>query len=172
MISRTWLAVGVGTLIFAMSMWFGLLAATGSGLVAFVIVAVGLVLASYSIAGFSQAPEPMDVGFRASMYALGVGGILLVIAGVSGSELSLVLTPLIAVGVAGAFAMAPVGIRSRILARLAALLPVCLVAGFIYQVDPIIFGVFMPLIPLIGLGFADRFYDRGVEVLDEVPPNS
>ncbi len=172
MIARTWLAVGVGTLIFAMSMWFAFLAAAGSGLVAFVIVAIGLVLASYAIAGFSQAPDPMDVGFRASLLALGVGGILLAIAGGSGSELSLVLTPLIAVGVGGAFAMAPIGIRSRILARLAALIPVCLVAGFIFTVDPIIFGVFMPLIPLISLGFADRFYDRGVEVLEEDLPNA
>lgn len=172
MIARTWLAVGVGTLIFAMSMWFGLLAAAGSGLVAVVIVAVGLVVAAYAIAGFSQVSGPVGVGFRASLYGLGVGGVLLVIVGVSGSELVLVLTPLIAVGVAGTFAMAPVGIRSRTLARLAALIPVSLVAGFIYQADPIVFGFFMPLIPLISLGFADRLCDRGVEVLDEVPPNA
>jgi len=166
-IARTWLAVWVGTLIFAMSMWFAFLAAAGSALVAFVIVAIGVVLATFSIAGFSQAPEPLDVGSRASMYALGVGGILLVIAGVSGSELLLVLTPLVAVGVGGAFALSPVGIRSRVLARLAAVIPVCLVAGFIFTVDSIVFGVFMPLIPLISMGFADRLADGGVEGTDE-----
>jgi len=154
-----------------MSMWFAFLAAAGSGLVAVVIVGVGLVLATFSIAGFSQVPRPLDVGFRASTYALGVGGILLVIADASDSELLLVLTPLTAIGVAGTFAMAPVGIRSRMLVRLAALIPVGVIAGFIYTVDPIIFGVFMPLTPLIFLGFTDRFFDSGVEVLEENSSN-
>lgn len=158
MITRTWLAVGVGTLISAMSTWFGFLAGVDSVAVAVLIVAVGLVLACCSVAAFSQVPEPLRVGLRSAMYGLGVGGVMLVLARLADSGLMLMLAPLVSTGVGGAFALAPVGDKPRTLARLAAMIPVTLLAGVVHGADPLVFGIFMPLTPLISVGFAERLF--------------
>jgi len=162
-IARTWLAVGVGTLIFAMSTWFGFLAGVDSVVVAVLIVAVGVVLACCSVAAFSQAPEPLRVGLRSAMYGLGVGGVMLVLAWVADSGVLVMLAPLVAMGVGGAFGLAPVGDKTRTLARLAAVIPVTLLGGVVHGADPLVFGIFMPLTPLISVGFADRLCDGGGE---------
>ncbi|MEZ5175675.1 MAG: hypothetical protein R2823_05670 [Acidimicrobiia bacterium] len=172
MTRNSWLGILVGTLIFTLAMWFALLSITTAEVVGVGILGIGIALASYAVAGFSGVDDPLDVGFRASMYALVVGGVLLVVYQTADSELFLVLAPLVAIGVGGANALAPVASSSRRLVRLLGIIPVCLVAGFVYKVDPLVYGVFLPLTPLVGIGFADRLYDRGVEVLEGEPPNN
>ena len=160
----------VGTLVFAVSMWFSLVAITRSDLVGVLILAAGLVLATYAVAGFSGAETPFDVGFRSAIYALVVGGAMLIVAETTSSEQFLVLTPLVAVAVGGSEALAPVGNRARFLTRVTSLVPVCLIGWLVFWVDPVVYGVVMPLIPLVGVGLADRGFLRATEVLAEEPP--
>jgi hypothetical protein len=170
MISRSWLALFVGSLVFTLSMWFALVAITGSEVVGAMILAVGLVLAVYAVAGFSGAEGPFDVGFKSSIYALVVGGVMLVASEATSNEQFLVLTPLVAVVVGGAQALAPVGNRARFLTRVTSLVPISLIAWLVFWVDPVVFAVVIPPIALVGVGLADRVYLRAKEVLAEEPP--
>lgn len=151
-------------------MWFGLLAAIGAETVGIGILGVGLALTMYVVAGFSEAASPFDVGFKAAMISLIVGGLMLFVYGESGSENLFVLSPLIAVIVGASFALNPTDERGRRLARLAAMIPVGVVGGFVYSVDPLIYGLFLPLIPLAAVGLADNFYERGKRVVAEEHP--
>lgn len=172
MISRSWLALFVGTLVFAVSMWFALVAIAQSEVVGVLILAVGLVLTAYAVAGFSEAEMPFDAGFRAAMYALLVGGAMLAIAEGTGSEQFLILAPFVGIVVGVSQALAPVGETTRFVARIVALIPVCLVVWLIFWVDPVVYGVVAPLIPLVAVGLADRTFERAREVLAEKPPGA
>lgn len=168
--TRSSFSLLVGTLVFAISMWFGLLAVIASETIGIAILGVGLVMTMYIVAGFSGAPEPLDVGFRAALIALAVGGVMFIIYEITGTDQFLILSPLVA-GIAGvAHALNPVDQRARRLVRLAAIVPVGLVGGFIYSVDPLIYGVILPLVPLAVVGIAENFFDRGQRVIAEDPP--
>jgi len=171
-ISRKALSLFVGSLVFAVSMWFGLLAVIAAEAVGVVILAVGIVMTMYIVAGFSEVPEPFDVGFKAALFALLVGGLMLVVYQVTDSESFLILSPLVSVIVGCAYALNPVDERGRRLARLAAIIPVGLVGGFVYSVDPVIYGVILPLVPLGAVGVAESFFERGQTVLAEEPPDA
>lgn len=159
-------------MVFAVSMWFGLLAVLGSDVVGMVVLGMGLAMTMYVVAGFSEAPDPLDVGFRAALVALITGGAMFVVYEATDSESFLVLGPLVAVIIGAAFALNPVGSRSRTLARLAAIVPVTLVGGFVYTVDPLIYGVLLPLTPLAAVGFAEYLYERGQQIVAEDPTES
>lgn len=172
MISRSSFSLLVGTLVFAISMWFGLLAIIASETIGIVILGVGLVMTMYIVAGFSEAPAPFDVGFRAALIALGVAGVMFIVYEITSTDQFLILSPLVA-GIAGvAHALNPVDQRSRRLFRLAAIVPVGLVGGFVYSIDPLIFGVILPLVPLPVVGIAENFFERGQRVIAEEPPGA
>jgi hypothetical protein len=168
--TRTTFSLLVGTLVFAISMWFGLLAVLASEAIGIAILGIGLAMTMYIVAGFSEAPEPLDVGFRAALIALGVGGVMFVTSEITESEQFLVLSPLVAAIAGVSFALNPVDKRGRRLARMAAVIPVGIVGGFVYTVDPLIYGVILPLVPLAAVGLAENFYDRGERVIAEDPP--
>jgi len=162
-----WLAISVGTMIVAMAFWFMILAATSSQIVGVLIFGVGLAFAMYSVAGFSGAEDPMGTGFAAAITALATAAVLALFAQTVGLQAVLVLSPVAAIGIGGARALAPTGDKSRNLARLAATAAAVAAMYLVYTVDITAYGLIAPLIALPALGLADRFYDRGREVVAE-----
>lgn len=167
MTQSRWLAISVGTMIVAMAFWFMILAATSSQIVGLLIFGVGLSFAMYSVAGFSGAEDPMGTGFAAAIMALATAAVLAIFAQTVGLQAVLVLSPVAAIGIGGARALAPTGDKSRNLARLAATAAAVLAMYLVYTVDITAYGLIAPLVALPALGLADRFYDRGREVVSE-----
>ena len=164
-----WPAIGVGTLVLVITMWFGLLTARTAPVTAVAMIAVGLVFAMYAVAGFSRVPDPMQVGFRASLYALVTGiGLLLAYQG-TGNASFVIVAPIASAGVGGSFALVPIGDRSRGLARQGGAIVAAVLMSYVFQVDEVIYALIAPLVPLPVLGIADRFVDRGRDIIAEEP---
>jgi hypothetical protein len=168
-----WLGISVGTLIVAMATWFGVLAvrsdtdARSNLILGLLIFGVGLAFAMYSVAGFSRADDPMETGFIAAIFALVTATALAIFAQAVGVGAVLILSPVVAIGIGGARALAPTRDKSRNLARLAATAVVVLVMYFVSTVEISAYWLIAPLVPLPALGIADRLYDRGREVVEE-----
>jgi hypothetical protein len=161
----TWLAVGVGTLIWAIALWFGFLALSTARTVALVIIASGLVFGQYAIAGFSGAPDVTGTGFRASLIALGVGISMLAAYELTGTDAFAVASPVAAMGIGAAFALQPVDPVPRVLARIAVVAAASAVMVLVYGVDPTVYGLVAPLVSLPVLPPADHLYERGAEIV-------
>jgi hypothetical protein len=165
--SRKWQAIGVGTLVLALTMWFGFLSARTSPIVATSLIAVGLVLAMYAVAGFSRVEDPFTTGFKAALFALITGVGLLIAYMVSGNASFVIAAPVTSAGVGGSFALVPVGERGRGTVRQAAAILVALAMTYLFRVDDVIYALVSPLVALPAIGIADRFYDRGKDVVAE-----
>jgi hypothetical protein len=162
-----WLGISVGTLIVALAFWFMILASTSSLMTGLLIFGVGLAFSMYSVAGFSRAQDPMGTGFMAAIIALGTGAVLAVFAQAVDIGAVLALAPVVAIGVGGTRALAPTGDKSRNLARMVATAIVVAVLFFVFTVEITTYALVAPLVPLPVLGLADRFYDRGTEIVEE-----
>ena len=162
-----WLAIIVGTLVVAIAFWFAILTIPSNPIVGLLIFGAGLAFAMYSVAGFSRADDPFGTGFMAAITALGTAIALAIFAQALGMRGVLAVAPVAAIGIGGSRALAPTGDKSRNLARLAATAIAVAVAFFVFTVEITAYGLVAPLLPLPALGLADRFYDRGREVVAE-----
>lgn len=164
-----WQAIGVGTLVLALTMWFGFLAAKSSPIVATALIGVGLALAMYAVAGFSRVTDPFTTGFKSALFALITGIGLLVAYQVTGNASFVIAAPVASAGIGGSFALVPVGQRGMGTVRQGAAILAALVMTYLFRVDDVIYGLVSPLVALPAIGIADRFYDRGKDVVDEDP---
>jgi len=162
-----WLAIGVGTLIVALSFWFAILTVPSNTIVGLTIFGAGLAFAMYSVAGFSGADDLMQTGFTAAITALVAAGALAIFAQALDLREILALSPVAAIGVGGARALAPTGDKSRNLVRLLSTATVLAAMYFVFTVDITAYGLMAPLFALPALGIADRFYDRGRDIVAE-----
>ena len=161
------IAISVGTLVAALAFWFSILAIPRGPVVGVLILGAGLAFAMYAVAGFSGSEDPMGTGFAAAITALFTAGTLAIFAQATGIRSILLLAPIVALSVGGTRALAPTKDQQRNLVRLGASAVVVGVLVFLLSVEVTAFGLIAPLLPLPALGIADRFYDRGREVVDE-----
>ncbi len=162
-----WLGIGVGTLVWSIALWFGFLALATGPIIGLSIVGGGLVFTMYTVAGFSGANDPAQTGFRSSLVGLSVALVGLIVAEFTGLESVGVAVPVVAVGVGGAFALAPSGGLTQIAMRIIFVVAVAMVVSWVYGVDRTFYGVLAPLVTLPALGLADRAHDRAVSVVAE-----
>jgi len=167
--ARTWPGIGVGTLIVGIGLWFSILALSTSTVTGLGIGAVALVMASYAMAMFSGADDAPSVGFKAALFGLITGvGMFGMFLG-TGNDLFVVAAPIAAVGLSGTYALMPVHPFLRRAIRLASLAIGSAIVWLVFTVDPTVYGLIVPLIPLPAIGLADRVYDRIVDVVAEDP---
>jgi len=162
-----WMAISVGTLVVALAYWFAVLAFQSSWVVGGLIFGFGLSFAMYSVAGFSGAKDPMQTGFIAALTALVTASVFVLFSWTVNSETVFILAPVAAIGIGGARGLAPIGDKSRNLVRLGATAAVVVALYFVSTVELTAFGLVAPLLPLPALGIADRFYDRGRDIVAE-----
>lgn len=160
MTPNRWFAVTLATLVWAISLWFGFLAVSSERVTAFVIIAIGLVFASYALAGFSGADDPTGTGFRSSLIGLGSGIALIIGFQVTGTDTFAIATPVVAAGVAGAFGLEPADDRIRIGARVAAVGALTFLAVALYRIDPTVYGLVAPLVVFPAIAITDVYHDR------------
>lgn len=164
-----WLAIGVGTLVLSLTMWFGFLAARTSPVVATAMIGVGLALTMYTVAGFSRVEDPFTSGFKAALFALVTGIGLLVAYQLTNNASFVIAAPVASAGVGGSFALVPIGEKGRGAVRQAAAIIAAVIMTYLFRVDDVIYGLVSPLVALPALGIADRFFDRGKDVVAEDP---
>ncbi len=133
------------------------------------MIGVGLALTMYAVAGFSRLDDPFTTGFRAGLYALITGIGMLVAYQVTGNASFVVAAPVVSAGVGASFALVPIGEKGRGLARQAAAMVVAVAMTYLFRVDNVLYGILSPLVVLPALGVADRFFDRGKDVVAEDP---
>lgn len=163
----TWLGIGVGTLISALGLWFGLLAIQTSRITGLAIISVGIIFAMYGVTAFSGAEDPGTVAFHSALYAILAAATLVVMFTVTGSPSYVVAAPTFAVGVGGTIGLSPRGDPYRTFARFAAVALVTAVVVFVYWVDSTVYALVAPVLALPAVGFADKVFDRGKQVLAE-----
>ncbi len=103
----------------------------------------------------------------ASLFALITGVGLLIAYQITGNASFVIAAPVASAGVGGSFALVPIGERARGTVRQASAILAALVMTYLFRVDDVIYAIVSPLIALPVLGIADRFFDRGKEVVDE-----
>lgn len=162
-----WLGIGVGTLISSLAFWFAVLAIPSDVVLGVLMYGIAIAFAMYAVAGFSGAEDPMGSGFAAAVIALLIGGGLAALFESTDYRPLIVAAPILAVGLGGTRALAPTKDKQRNSVRVAML------AGFtaglyvLFTIEPTAFGLVAPLVPLPALGLADRFYERGKEIVNE-----
>jgi hypothetical protein len=169
MAGRTWLGIGVGTLIVAVGIWFSIIALASSPVTALGIAAVAIVMCAYAMAAFSGAEDPAGTGFKAAVFGLITGAGMFGMFLATNSDVFVVAAPVAAIGASGIYALVPTDPIARRSMRLAALGIGSTIVWAVFTVDPTVYGVIVPLIPLPAIGFADRVFDRAVVVIAEDP---
>ncbi len=167
MTGNRWLAIIVGTMIVALTLWFGFLAIPSNQIVGLGIVGVGLAFAMYSVAGFSGADDPMGTGFTAALIALVSGITMAIMFRSTGMAVFIVLAPVAAISLGGTRALAPTRDKQRNTVRLGVSGALAIALWLVFIVEPTAYGLVAPLLPLPALGIADRIYDRGRQIVDE-----
>ncbi|MCL1599051.1 MAG: hypothetical protein M3094_07705 [Actinomycetia bacterium] len=167
MTGNRWLGILVGTMIAALTLWFGFLAIPSNHIIGLVIVGVGLAFAMYAVAGFSGAADPMGTGFMAALIALVSGITMAIIFQSTGMAVFIVLAPVAAISLGGVRALAPTQDKQRNTVRLGISAAVAIALWLVFTVEPTAYGLVVPLVLLPALGIADRIYDRGKEIVDE-----
>ena len=167
--ARTWLGIGVGTLNVAIGLWFAIFALSTSPVTALAIAAVAIVMASYAMAAYSGAVKIGDTAFKAAVLGLVAGGGMFGFFLATGNDVFIVTAPIVAVGTSGTYGLAPTGPVLRRAARLSSLVIGGAIVWLVFAVDPTVYGLIVPLIPLPAVGFADRVFDRAVGVIAEDP---
>jgi len=164
-------AIAVGTLVWAVSSWFGFLAFSTSSATAVTIMGVGLAFAIYAVAGFSGAPDVAATGFRSALIAFGVAGMALVAYMVTDIDGFVVAAPVVAVGVGCGLALQPASDQVNVVARLGVTVLVAIIAVWVYNVDPTVYGLVSPLMPLPALVIVDTYYARVRAATSESVPD-
>lgn len=164
---RRWPGIGVGTLLAALGMWFGLVSLETNTAVGLGMIGAGLVFAMYGIVAFSRVDDAGTVAFRAALSALVTAMVLVTLFESAGRESFAVAAPVFALGVGGAYALPPIGERYRVAARIAAVGVVTYAAVSIYWVDYTVYVLVAPLVALPAVGIADRFFDGGRKIIGD-----
>lgn len=162
-----WLGIGAGTLSAAVALWFGLFAIQTSRATGLTVIAVGIVFAMYAMAVFSGVEDGPTVAFHSSLYAIVAATTLMIAFTATGSPSYVVASPVFALGVGGAVGVPPIGESLRMLARVAAVILVTFVAVSVYWIDHTVYAIIAPLIALPAVGLADRWFERGKQVVAE-----
>jgi hypothetical protein len=162
-----WLGIGVGTLIAAIALWFGLFAIQSNRVTGLTIIAVGVVFAIYAMVIFSGVEDGQTVAFHSSLYAIVAASTLIVAFTVTESPSYLVVAPVVAIGVGGIVGLQPLGDSARTLARVGGVIVVSVIAVSVYWVDDTVYAIIAPLIPLPAVGLSDRIFDGGKRVMAE-----
>ena len=162
-----WLGIGVGTLIAALALWFGLFAIQSSRVTGLTIISVGIIFAMYSMAAFSGVADTGTVAFHSALYAIVTASVLVMIFSATDSPSYVVAAPVLALGAGGTVGTPPVGNRLRTLVRSVAVILVTIAAVAVYWVDHTVYAMVAPLLPLPAVGIADRIFDAGEKVVAE-----
>jgi hypothetical protein len=162
-----WLGIGVGTVIASLAMWFGLFAIQSSRVTGLVVIFVGIIFAMYAMAAFSGVVDAGTVAFLSSLYALVTASALIIVFTATNSPSYVVAAPVLALGIGGAVGLPPAGSRLRTLSRSAAALLVTIAVVAVYWVDPTVYAMVAPLLPLPAVGVADRIFEAGEKVVAE-----
>lgn len=162
-----WRGIGVGTLVAAIAMWFGLFAIQSSRITGLGIITVGIIFAMYAMVLFSGSEDGQTVAFHASLYAIVTATTLMIVFTATDSPSYVVAAPVLALGVGGAVGLPPHGESLRVLLRVGAVAAVTMVAVSVYWVDHTVYAVVAPLMSLPAVGLADRLFDRAQEIMDE-----
>ena len=162
-----WLGIAVGTLVAALTIWFGLFAIQSSRVPGLVIISAGIIFALYAMAAFDGVEDAGTVAFHSSLYALVTASALVILFTATDSPSYVVAAPVLALGIGGAVGLPPVGSRLRMLSRSAAALLATIAAVAVYWVDPTVYAMVAPLLPLPAVGVADRIFDLGEKVVAE-----
>jgi hypothetical protein len=164
-------AIAVGTLVWAVSSWFGFLAFSTASATAVTIMGVGLAFAIYAVAGFSGAPDVAATGFRSALIAFGVAAVAVVAYMVTNVDGFAVAAPVIAVGVGCGLALQPATDQVNVVVRFVVTVLVAIIAVWVYNVDPTVYGLVSPLMPLPALVVADTYYARVRAATSETVPD-
>ena len=162
-----WLGIGVGTLIAALGLWFGLFAIQSNRTTGLAIISVSIVFAMYAMTIFNGVEDASTVAFHSSLYAIVTATFLVILFTATGSPSYVVATPVLALGVGGVVGIPPTADRFRLLARSAGALAAAGIAVAVYWVDPTVYAVVAPLMPLPLVGLTDGFFDRVREAAAE-----
>lgn len=162
-----WLGIGVGTLIAALALWFGLFAIQSSKITGLVIIAVGIVFAVHAMVIFSGVEDGQTVAFHSSLYAIVAATTMTVLFTATGSPSYMVAAPVFAIGVGGIVGLEPLGNSTRMLVRVGGVIAVSMIAVAVYWVDHTVYAIIAPLISLPAVGIADRIFDGGKRVMAE-----
>ena len=162
-----WLGIGVGTVIAALAMWFGLFAIESSRVTGLAVIFVGIIFAMYAMAAFSGVADAGTVAFHSSLYALVTASALVILFTATSTPSYVVAAPVLALGIGGAVGLPPAGSRLRTLSRSAAALLVTIAVVAVYWVDPTVYAMVAPLLPLPAVGVADRIFEAGEKVVAE-----
>lgn len=154
------LAIGVATLIWAISLWFGFLSLSGDRTIALVIIALGLVFSLYALAALSGAADLASTGFRASLSGLGTAIALLIASQVTGVDSFAIAAPLAAAGVGGSTALQPEPDSIGGGVRIGTTIAISLAFVWLFGIDRTVYGLMAPLVALPGLAVADRVLVR------------
>lgn len=141
-------------------MWFAFLSFSAARTTALVIIGVGLAFAVYAVAGFSGAEDAATTGFRSSLVAFAVAAVLVVAYMVTSIDGLVVAAPVAAMGAGGTLALQPSSDVVTLTARGAITVLASVIATWIYNVDPTVYGLVTPLFPLVALGIADTYTAR------------
>ncbi|MGI9667858.1 MAG: hypothetical protein ACR2N2_12320 [Acidimicrobiia bacterium] len=167
-----WLAILVGTLIWSIALWFGLISLSASRTTALAVIAVGMVFSLYALAGFSGVHDPATTGFRASLVALGTALACILLFWGTGLDTFAIVAPIFGAGVGAALALGPEIQPARIGFRIVGVAIVAFAFTWVYRVDHNVYGMLIPIVTYPIVGVADRFFDRAQEVAAETDPAS
>ncbi len=163
----TWPGIGVGTLIAALALWFGLFAIQTNRTTGLVIISVGIIFAMYAMTAFSGVEDAGTVAFHSALYAIVTATTLVVLFTTTQSPSYIVAAPTLAIGVGGAIGLPPLGNVYRTLTRVVAVAVATVAVVFVYWVDHTVYALVAPLLVLPAVGLADRAFARGQAVVAE-----
>lgn len=155
-----WLGIAVGTLIAALGLWFGLFAIQSNLIVGLGIISVAIIFAMYTMAMFNGMEDASTVAFHSSLYAIVTATFLMILFTATDSPSYVVAAPVLALGVGGVVGIPPTADRFRLLIRSAGALAATGIAVALYWVDPTVYALVAPLLPLPAVGLIDGFSDR------------
>lgn len=162
-----WLAIAVGTLIWSLAVWFGLISLSTSQTTALAVIAIGMVFSFYGLAGFSAVADAATVAFRASLAGLGAAMACILLFWGTGIDTFAIAAPIIGAGIGGSLALGPEIQPTRIGFRVAGIALITIAFTWVYRVDHNVYGMLFPIVTYPILGIADRVFDRAQEVAAE-----
>jgi hypothetical protein len=156
-------AIMFGTGIAAVAFWGSLLVGTSSSFVALVVLSIGVILSMLVLAGYSREDDRVQYGIRAAIAGLFMGALLFTLAGLTGSLTIGLLIPVAMLAVGGMWALPgmsdPQVTTMRLIVTGIGAALVIFAAFFAEE----LWALFAPLVPLPGLGLADRLAERSKE---------
>ncbi len=156
-------AIMFGTAIAAAAFWASLLVGTASSFIGVVVFSIGVIVSMVAVAGYSRDDDRVQYGIRSAIAALFMGAVLFTLAGLTGSLTIGLLIPVAMLAVGGMWALPgmsdPQVTTMRLIVTGIGAALVIFAAFFAEE----LWALFAPLVPLPGLGLADRLAERSKE---------